>query len=158
GEIAAVTAAHFKPHYPTHPAWVLRDHKTDRTGKVRVIRLGTERLIDMTHRLNREYPEGPIFRNHYRRPWTTTSGAKMMNPLRKRLGLGNVTTYAVRHFFATGFLAAGGSMAHLAAIQGNSVQTLAFHYNHDEQYGQQLHESLFAFRREDASAQPEHSG
>jgi hypothetical protein len=73
-----------------------------------------------------------------------------MSRLCKQLGLANVTSYALRHLFATGFLAAGGSLAHLAALQGNSIHTLEHHYNHEEQYGDQLHKSLAAFTGGDA--------
>src|SRR3954463_11506643 len=58
GEVRRVTAAHFDQE---HGAWVLSEHKTKKkTGRQRVIYL-TPTMIELTKKLCKQWPEGPIF-------------------------------------------------------------------------------------------------
>jgi integrase len=142
GEVARVTAADFNEGIG---AWVLAVHKTDRTGKKRVIYL-TPRLVEMTMRLTALHPTGPLFRNNRGRPWTIAALSEAFVAIRKKLCLGPVTPYSYRHKFATEFLLKGGSMAYIAELQGNSVAMIEKHYGHLREHGTQLRQALIAFR------------
>jgi integrase len=149
GEVARVTAADYRPGVG---AWVLDKHKTERKGKKRVIYL-TPRLVEMVQRLSLKYPEGPIFRNRYGRPWKLGTIAEYFDRLRGRLNLGPVTAYSYRHKFATEFLLKGGSMAYVAELQGTSVAMIEKHYGHLREHGAVLRKALIDFRGAGASGQ-----
>jgi integrase len=142
GEVAKVTAADFNPAIG---GWVLSDHKTERLGRKRVVYL-TPQLVEMTKQLATLYPTGPLFRNRCGRPWTLKTLDTAFQRLRRRLGLGKVSPYSYRHLFATEFLLAGGSMAVLAELLGDTVAMIEHHYGHLREHGQQLRQHLIDFR------------
>jgi integrase len=151
GEVARVTAADFQEQIG---AWVLADHKTDHTGKKRVIYL-TPKVIEMVRRLSARHPEGPLFRNRIGRPWTCQSLSYQFRRLRKLLPLGRVSAYSYRHKFATEFLLKGGSLAYVAELQGNSVAMIEHHYGHLREHGTVLRNALLAFRGDADDAAPQ---
>jgi integrase len=69
GEVAKVTTADCNLELGI---WVLRDHKTaGKTGRPRIVYL-TPGMAELTKKLAKQYPSGPIFRNTRGRPLTTT--------------------------------------------------------------------------------------
>lgn len=142
GEVARVTAADFNPAIG---AWVLSDHKTERLGRKRIVYL-TPGLVETTIQLAALRPAGPLYRNRCGRPWSPKTLDTAFQRLRRRLGLGQVSPYSYRHLFATEFLLAGGSMAILAELMGDTVAMIEHHYGHLREHGQQLRQHLIDFR------------
>ena len=59
-------------------------------------------MVEMVEGLNAEHPEGPIFRNSYGRPWTTSASFVRFETAReKKVIRKQVTPYAYRHAWAT---------------------------------------------------------
>jgi len=132
-EVFRVEAAHYRKDIG---AWVFEDHKTARkTGKRRVVYL-TERMVEMSENLAMERPTGPLFRNTRGRPWRLGTVAAQFQRFRKLGLIGKATVYSLRHRFATDFLLAGGSLAYLAQLQGNTVAMIEKHYGHLAEHGQ----------------------
>jgi integrase len=148
GEIARVTAADYQEEIG---AWVLKEHKADKTSKARVIYL-TPLMVEMTKRLAALHPEGPIFRNRLNRPWRTATVAAQFLRLRKRLKIGRVSAYSYRHKFATDCLLRGKSMAFVAELQGNSVGMIELHYGHLKEHGGELRKALIELKGVDNEA------
>jgi integrase len=127
GELVRVEARHFDP---TAGAWVLGEHKTDKTGKPRVVLLPPG-LVELCRELARRYPTGPLFRNSLGRPLTTKRIRDWVYDARRRLGLGRVVPYGYRHTFATDALAGGVPDAQVAELLGHSgTGMLHRHYSH----------------------------
>jgi integrase len=147
GEIAQVTATDFNEELK---AWVLVKHKTERTGKKRVIYV-TDRVVRILRRLGNEHPEGPVFRNRAGRPWTTGTLAKQFSRIREELGLGAVTPYAIRHKFATEYLLSGGTFGYLKELMGSTIAVLEHHYGHLNEHSGAIRSKLLQFRGENAS-------
>ena len=144
-----MTAADYKPEVG---AWVLNEHKNRGKGKSRIIYL-TTRLVSLTEQLAAKWPEGPLFRNRSGKPWRRNTVVSAFLRLRKKLGLNKVTAYSLRHKFATEYLLAGGSMAYVAQLQGNSVAVCERHYVHLREHGAELRAKLLAFRPGDTAVE-----
>ena len=125
GELLAVTA---RAYDPRGPAWVLAVHKTARkVGRVRVILL-TAGVAELTARLAKQYPDGPLFRSDRR----AGDGGGVPYPgvhalsaafRRARRGAGlpaTVVLYSTRHTFGSDLLTAGTSDAQVAALLGHA--------------------------------------
>ena len=87
---------------PDCSAWVFRDHKTDhQTGEALVVYLPPE-LQEITKRLMKKYPEGPLFRNSQGNAWKKDTVGQKFRRIRDKLGLPKkIVNYSYRHTFAT---------------------------------------------------------
>jgi integrase len=127
GELCAVEARHFDARAE---AWLLDTHKTDGTGKVRVILLPPA-VVALCQRLVEAHPNGRLFRDTKGKPLTPERLRNWIFKTRRRLGLGRVIAYGYRHGLATDALAAGIPDAHVAELLGHSgTAMLHRHYSH----------------------------
>jgi integrase len=126
-EVAKVTAADCDLVAGT---WTLQKHKNRRKKKVaRVIYLVPE-MVELTRRLMKSRPAGPLFGNRSGRPWTRQALTARFRALGKRLGIAGLMAYTFRHQFVTDALARGVPAAVVAELCGTSIQTIEKHYRH----------------------------
>jgi integrase len=99
GELAKIHAHHYEDGL-----WRLKpdEHKTgDQTGADRIIAV-VGGLTDVVERLCKAYPEGPLFRNSYGRPWTAQAAYVRFETARaKKVIREEVVPYSYRHAWAT---------------------------------------------------------
>jgi integrase/recombinase XerC len=125
GELCTATAAGLKGDY----LWV--DGKTGR----RAVAL-TEQAAALCREAAKRNPTGPLFRNTRGGPWNPVAITHRFRALRTALRKKGIEVpktappYACRHTYATGLLAAGVPVAHVAAQLGHSPATLHKHYSH----------------------------
>lgn len=108
---------------------ILLEHKTDHTGKPRLIVL-TPKAIDILRTQAIIFPEGPLLRNNHGRKWTKDSIVSSMTRTCERAGV-KAIAYGYRHAYATDALSKGVPDATVAALLGHSgTATLHKHYAH----------------------------
>jgi integrase len=123
-------------------AWLLSEHKTDGTGKVRVVLLPPS-VVELCKTLAAKYPNGPLFRTGNGNPITAKRLGSSLRNMCRRLGLGRVIPYGYRHSFATDALTNGVPDAQVAALMGHSgTATLHRHYSHLTARSRALREAL----------------
>jgi integrase len=127
-EIAKVTAANVNLSLRI---WVLPEHKTrKRTGRPRIVYL-TPTMLELTRKLVKQRPEGPLFLNSRRKPWTRNAlRCRFRNLRRKHPNLRGVVSYTYRHSFVTDALANGCGLAQVAELVGHSSTETTMHYQH----------------------------
>jgi integrase len=126
-ELCAVEARHFDAQIR---AWLLQEHKTDGTGKIRVIFLPPA-VVEMCKRRAEAHPTGPLFRNNKGRPLSPDRLRNWLFKTRRRLELGRITPYGYRHGFATDALVNGVPDAQVAELLGHQGTTILHrHYAH----------------------------
>jgi site-specific recombinase XerD len=125
-EVAKVTAANVKG-----ATWSFAKHKTDGTGKVRVVYLNAV-MQELTGRLIEKHPTGPLFLNARGKAWTKDAIVQRFESLRTRLGLSDhVIAYAAgRHTWITGALTNGVPKSVVAHMAGTSEKMIDKHYSH----------------------------
>ena len=99
-------------------------------------------------RLCVEEPDGPIFKNTARAPWTKDRLSGRLGYLRKK-GLDiprGAGMYSARHLYITDLLAANVSPAIVAALAGNSLAVISRHYDHTGERTDVLREALAKVR------------
>lgn len=108
----------------------------------------TPALVEICRRLMVEHPAGPIFRNSAGKPWTRGCYGDRMRALRRRLGLGeDVTTYLLRHAFATDALDRGVPDATVAELLGHKgTDILHKFYSKLREKNQHLRDALDKIR------------
>jgi integrase len=101
--------------------WMVVNKTRTKTGvELRPVPLVPD-MVELSRRLMKQRPEGPIFRNSRDRPWTRNAMACRFRVLRGELGLGpEATAYAIRHRYAREGLRLGLSSSELAALMGHS--------------------------------------
>jgi integrase len=131
---------------------VLTEHKTDATGRPRLLAL-TPAASDVLRPLVSRYPTGPVVRRMNGTPWDVDTLNTAVRALRKRVGVPHATAYGFRHTFATDALVRGVPDAHVAALLGHR-NTDMLHRNYSHLIGQMrvLQESLAKVRTEHSSA------
>ena len=108
---------------------ILAEHKSDHTGKNRVIFLPPE-LVDMLAIQVTRYGTGNLFRSYKGDPWTQRSVTEAMGRLQRKIGV-KAIAYGYRHTYATDALAGGVPDATVAALLGHtSTAMLHKHYSH----------------------------
>lgn len=137
-EVCRVEARHFDA---TNGVWLLDEHKTDRTGKRRIIYLSTS-MISLCQELAQQHPTGPLFLNTKGNPLTPDRLRNWLFKTRLRLGISGVIPYAYRHSYATDALSRGIADALVAELLGHSTLTLHRHYAHLTANGRVLREAL----------------
>lgn len=141
-EVCAITAENFDPD-----AGVVRltEHKTDRTGRDRIVQVPPEGVA-LLNRLVAKWGTGPLLRHSLGGRWTSPAVGWQVRALCKRIGI-KVIPYGYRHTLATDALAAGVPDAHVAHLLGHrSTQMLMLHYAHLGERSRVLKESLGRIR------------
>jgi integrase len=128
GEVMKVTAADVDLAEGT---WTLVGKTTRATGRMRTVYM-TQRLGELTRRLMRLHPEGPLFRNADGNPWTrqAVNCRFRRKKARKRDRLaGDVVAYTYRATWATDALANEVPDATVAELMGHrDTQMVHKHY------------------------------
>jgi integrase len=157
GEVRKVTAAHFSEE---HGTWVLPEHKTKKkTGKPRVIYL-TPAMIDLTRKLSKQWPEGPIFRGPKRKgckPYSRNAIRCRFRRLRAKLPqLKGIVSYSYRHGFITDALERGVPVATVAELAGHTdLKMIQEHYGHLSERRKHLQDAVRKAAGCDAAPPPE---
>jgi integrase len=126
GELCGITAENFDPKAGVVK---LAEHKTDHSGRVRLIFLPPE-TVELLKAQAERHPTGALLRNRNGRPWTPKAIAWAMIKLRERAGV-KAIAYGYRHTFATDGLANGLPETHVAGLLGHgSTAMLSKHYSH----------------------------
>ena len=108
---------------------VLTEHKTDHTGKPRLIVLSPVAVV-ILRRLAGQCPNGPLVRKLLGKPWDADALGTMLRVIAKRIGV-KAIAYGYRHSFATDALAKGVPDATVAALLGHTgTAMLHKHYSH----------------------------
>ena len=126
GEVCRITAENFD-----QKAGVVKlaEHKSDRTGRIRLIFL-TPEVIELLRGQVERYGTGPLLRHRLGRAWTPKSVSWALNQLRNKAGV-EAIAYGYRHTFATDGLANGLPEAHVAGLLGHSSTAMLHkHYSH----------------------------
>jgi integrase len=125
-EVCSITAENFDPE-----AAVIRltDHKTDRTGRDRIIHLPPP-AVKLLKGLVRKYRTGPLLRHSRGGPWTRPAVGYQVRMICNRIGI-KVIPYGYRHTLATDALAEGVPDALVAELLGHSGTAMIHkHYGH----------------------------
>lgn len=126
GEVCRLTAENFRPDAD---CFVLPEHKTDSTGRPRIVFLPPELIEDLS-KLTKRYETGPLLRSRKGVPWSARSIRLAMRHLRKKTGV-RATAYGYRHTFLTDLLASGVSNSLAAQLAGHVGTTVIDrHYAH----------------------------
>ncbi len=152
GQIAVIEARHFE-----NGLWRLEPslHKTGRaTGKDRVIGVCDE-LYEIVDRLTKKHPTGPIFRNTYGRPWTTSASFVRFESARLHQIVRDVVSpYSYRHAWATHALEDKKLDVYevAKALGHQTTQMVMLHYDHSRKNPEHLRD---IFRRARGAATPD---
>jgi integrase len=128
--------------------WVLKEHKTDgKTGESRVVIL-TPEMVELTKRLMKERPQGPLFLNERGKAWNRNSIRCRFRRVRKKLGLGgDLVAYLYRHAVCTDLLEAGAGLAQTCEILGHKgTEMVMRHYNKLKERRDHLREQVMKAR------------
>lgn len=134
---------------------ILQQHKTDASGKPRIIMLTELAVSILRNELAKREPnaQGPILRNAKGTAWRRESIAVAMRNAATKAKV-KATAYGYRHTFATDALAQGVPEAFVAALLGHSGTTMLHkHYSHLGSNASALRAAL-AFRTAKPEAQP----
>jgi integrase len=108
---------------------VLHEHKTDGTGKPRIIFLNTE-VCELLKEQTKLFPTGALLRSNKGKAWTQRNITQAMRRLKRKAKV-NAIAYGYRHSFATDALANGVPDATVAALLGHSSTAMLHkHYSH----------------------------
>jgi integrase len=134
-----VEARHYRPHLKLWDVADLYQGRKSNRKTVRRIWLNPQ-MVAMVERLNREWPEGPIFRNTQGKPYNPDVITMTLFKLRRRLlrrqppvelpeGL---TVYGLRHTFATRFIVQHpDKLEYLRELLGHKdLKMIRKHYGH----------------------------
>lgn len=125
-EAAGITAETFDA---VNSVVKLANHKSDRTGKVRLIFLPPDVVTMLKMQLER-FGSGALLRSNKGYPWTGRSITEAMRRVQAKTGI-KCIAYGYRHGFATAALAKGIPDAQVAALLGHtSTAVLHAHYSH----------------------------
>lgn len=112
--------------------------------KEKRIVLLSDRAFEICQRLALKNPEGPIFRNHRGKVWTTTGLDRECAKLSRKLQF-RVTPYMVRHTFATEKIIQGIDLVTIATLMGHvDLKMLMKVYQHIRKRGEHLRAALRA--------------
>lgn len=90
-------------------------------------------LDDTAHRIvTKLATRGIVFRSPTGKPWTKANLVGAMRKLRRDAKVPGLCSYTFRHSFCTRLLERGVDVATVAALAGNTPQTIFKHYSHVE--------------------------
>ncbi len=90
----------------------------------------TPKAMEITRRLAKRYPQGPIFRKMDGGPWTPYATSCRFKRAKKKVGV-KVSLYALRHTWMNRMLINGVDAFTVATLAGHSDPSmLAKHYAH----------------------------
>lgn len=108
----------------------VRDHKTKKKGKTRIIYLAAEALDVLKAQRDKYEGEGLLFRGTKGHKLSLQAMTMRFQRLSEKVGC-EVTSYQFRHTWATRALKAGVPAAHVAAMLGHASTAMVFkHYSH----------------------------
>lgn len=126
GEVCAITSETFDP---TTGLVKLTEHKTDHTGRPRLI-FPPGDVVELLREQLARFGAGPLLRSRKGKPFTGRSVTKAMQYLRKKTGI-KAIAYGYRHTFVTDALVNGVPDAHVAALVGHTSTAMIYrHYSH----------------------------
>jgi integrase len=126
GEVCGITSETFDP---ASGVVKLTEHKTDRTGRPRLI-FPPPDVLDLLRELLARWGSGPLLRSRRGKPYTGRAVTKAMQYLRKKTGV-HAIAYGYRHSYATDALVNGVPDATVAALLGHADTTVLHrHYSH----------------------------
>jgi integrase len=131
GELATATVADYDRD---EGLIVLKEHKTDRTGKDRTLYVSAEcaKLIDQSLVGRDVAPETRLFVKPDGEPWTTQTASGTWARLRKKAGIRKVVRqYDLRHRFCT-YVAQNHSVSAAQELAGHSNIQTTMLYIHEE--------------------------
>lgn len=151
--ICKVQARHYLPELKV---WDVEDLYRDRKSKRKYVRRIwlSPQVMELVERLNREYPEGPIFRNSKGEPWTPdTLGVYLyqlqhkFSETKKLAWPEGLCLYGLRHTFATGFIREHpDKLEYLRELLGHKdLEMIRSHYGHLFDEHRAMHEVLEGF-------------
>ncbi len=145
-EIRVVEARHFEEE---NERWVFQTVNSKGRKVQRVVYL-SDRALEISKRLAKQYPEGPMFRNRKREPWNKNAIRCRFRKF-KNLGIEGLCATAIRYSFTTHALARGVDPVTLSVLLGHSdVTTLSRHYAHLTKQPDHMRRSLLKVRDQDA--------
>lgn len=143
GEVCNITSETFDPDTGTVK---LTEHKTDRTGRPRLI-FPPPDVIELLRGLLTRWGSGPLLRSRKGNPYTGRTVTKGMQYLRKKTGV-EAIAYGYRHSYATDALVNGVPDATVAALLGHADTTVLHrHYSHLGARADALREAASKVRR-----------
>lgn len=108
---------------------VLHEHKTDHTGRPRLICLPPD-VCELLKAQAARYGTGPLLKSKAGKPWTARGITQAMRRLKRKAGV-RAIAYGYRHTFATDALVRGLPDATVAALLGHSSTAMLHrHYSH----------------------------
>lgn len=119
-ELLAVEARHVDL---ANQRWVFAREESKGKKKQRVIYL-TPKMVKITKRLMKKFPEGKLFRNMRKQPWTAMSINCRFQRLKKKSGGDKLCLYALRHSYCTKALENGVDPVTLAELMGHADATM----------------------------------
>lgn len=126
GEASRMSAENFDA---TNGVVVLNEHKSDRSGKPRLIFLPPS-LVELLKTQVEKFKRGQLLRSNKGVAWTGRSITQAMRRLKKKAGVKTIA-YGYRHGFATSALSKGVPDAHVASLLGHSSTAMLHrHYSH----------------------------
>lgn len=137
--VRRVEARHYRPHLKV---WDVEDLYRDRASKRKMVRRIwlSPQMVTLVERLNKEHPEGPIFRNTHGKPYSGDGVTMMMFKLRLRLKSrtppielpASLSVYGLRHTFATQFIVQHpDKLEYLRELLGHKdLKMIRKHYGH----------------------------
>lgn len=142
GEACGITSETFDP---AAGVVILPVHKTDRTGRPRLIFPPPDVCELLSAQLAR-YGSGPLLRSRKGKPYTARAITKAFQYLRLKTGV-RAIAYGYRHTFATDALVKGVPDAQVAALMGHADTTMLHrHYSHLGQRADVLKEAAARVR------------
>jgi len=143
GEVGRITVENFNPE---NGVAVIHEHKTDHTGRPRVICFPAD-LCEEMKGLVEKVKAGALFKSKSGKAWSGRSITEAMKNLKKKTGQKTIA-YGYRHSFATTALSNGVPDSHVAALLGHSSTAMLHkHYSHLTSQSKVLLESLARVRK-----------
>lgn len=140
-EIVEIEARHYQPK---DGAWVLpkKEGGQNKRQADRWIFLDAV-AVEITERLCKRWPTGPIFRNRRGRPWKSNAIRCRFRRIDEKIGLPGLRAYWFRHTFADRLHARGVDLETIRLLMGHSdLSMLSEVYLHADQRPEDLRRAL----------------
>lgn len=139
-EVRKVEARHVQGN-----RWVFEAKESKGKKKPRIIQL-TDKALEITRRLMKKHPTGPLLRNQRGNPWTRDAIGLRFRRLKKKMNI-PLSAYALRHGWATMALKRGVDPITVATLMGHSdTRMLERVYQHLNKDGDHLQKALLKIK------------